>query len=352
MTALLSTLITSKGSVENDTVQHPGGTGSRLHLEHVNYAAQILKLALDKWATSVNQLRLQTHKALMAHLNDPKRSIASQYGALSAIIALGPKVLETCVLPQMDRYLSSCETKMNEKYQYSMSNGHHIQDGNGRNPGRENVLMWGTFLSAARSILHSAQSEQITKDNMHHVYQMMARHFGDTVLCHIPLPKMSETEVRADTESPGIRLRIRSLPGGNGSLTPPHSKRSHLGYAYPSELDDIFDDGFDTSAHNGSLQHENELPLTLSDSVKDAFQCGNRSSVVQVNPNIRFNVRSMSAWSEQRLKRKRLLGQEQSGHQQRKTFAGCIGKRLGHASYKKRKKHFSLLSCSLESIVL
>ena len=126
VSALLSTLIATKDRYsaggENDAAQRHQGWPQ---LEHVNYAAQILKLALEKWGTSVNQLKLQTHKALLAHLSDSKWSIISHHGALTALIALGPQVLETWVLPLMDRYLISLEGKMKEKCQI-MSNGHQL----------------------------------------------------------------------------------------------------------------------------------------------------------------------------------------------------------------------------------
>ena len=74
-------------------------------LSHIQYAAQVLKLVLDKWATPVNQLKLQTHKALREYLNDPKSSFISQYGVITALIHLGPKVLVENLLPQLNRYL-------------------------------------------------------------------------------------------------------------------------------------------------------------------------------------------------------------------------------------------------------
>ena len=140
-----------------------------------------------------------------------------------------------------------------------------------------------------------------------------------------------------------------------------YPNQQHVWIRFPSELDDLFDDrqfGTTPHSHNGSLipdagnQHENRTFVPLSDSVRREFQCpGNRAVTVQVNPVIRFNVRSMGSWPEATLKRKR-PGQEQKGYQHRKTFGGCIGKRLGHSSLSKKRKSFSLLSCSFESIVL
>jgi hypothetical protein len=49
--ALLSTLISTKDR-ETDSAQQP----QQSQLEHVDFAAQILKLALDKWATPVKKI--------------------------------------------------------------------------------------------------------------------------------------------------------------------------------------------------------------------------------------------------------------------------------------------------------
>ena len=179
----------------------------------------------------VNQLKLQTQTALMGQFNHPKRSIVSQYGALTALIALGPQVLESCVWPQMDKYLNSLEAKFNEKGQFVMSNGHSFQDRHTphSNKRQDLALIWGTFLLAARSMLHSANSTSIqdssklaTKDNncTHQIYQTIFKHFGDSVLCNIPLPKMKTTNVSPDFESSGTRLRIRPLPCSSGSSAP------------------------------------------------------------------------------------------------------------------------------------
>jgi hypothetical protein len=111
----------------------------------------------------VNQLKLQTQTALMGQFNHPKRSIVSQHGALTALIALGPQVLESCVWPQMDKYLNSLEAKFNEKGQIVMSNGHSLQDRPTphSNKRQDLALIWGTFLLAARSMLHSATKGQL-----------------------------------------------------------------------------------------------------------------------------------------------------------------------------------------------
>ena len=104
VTALLSTLITDRSNKEPKNDDFNKDSVKKLY--HISYAAQVLKLVLDKWATPINQLKLQTHKALREYLNDPKSSSSSQYGALTALIHLGPQVLIENLLPQMNRYVN------------------------------------------------------------------------------------------------------------------------------------------------------------------------------------------------------------------------------------------------------
>ena len=119
VTAILSSLKTDRGRPlqlgHHQNGGHQGrsryidGVGGEdlfdeMKIEHVPMAANILRHALDRWSTPINLLRGQTLKALVAQLNDPGLSYVSHYGALRALIALGPRVLEEQVLPHLDRY--------------------------------------------------------------------------------------------------------------------------------------------------------------------------------------------------------------------------------------------------------
>lgn len=286
VTALLSTLITKDKCEENKKT------------DHVHYASQILKLVLNNWATSVNQLRQQTHKALRDILTDSKRLLGSHFGALSALIALGPKVLKDCVLPLMDRYLNSLE--INHEV---ISNGHSPSFKSRKE--EEVNLIFSTFGTAARSALKNCNSVE--------EYKMMYKHFGDALL-YSPLPKMIDQDLPVN--EPAGRLKIRPLPY---SLVLPNHR--------------IFDSHF------------------LSSSVQAHFECLT-NVVVQVEPKIKFSVRSLTPWPEQRLKRKRLAIMTMPMNQN--VFPGCIGKRLGRGSLSRseRQKKLSILSCSLDSLIL
>ena len=118
VTAILSSLKTDRGrSLQAQQNGHhgrsrftDGGSGGEdiydeLRIGHVPMAANILRRALDRWSTPVNLLRGQTLKALVAQFNDAGLSFASHYGALRALIALGPNVLEEQLLPHLDAYV-------------------------------------------------------------------------------------------------------------------------------------------------------------------------------------------------------------------------------------------------------
>ena len=122
---------------------------------------------LHRWATPVNQLRSQTHRALREYLKDNKISYSSHYGALSAMIALGPEVLEECLIPQMEEYVKATKEKMKltkEEQLASVASFNKRDAGFYENQKKKVILnvMWGTLITAARSIL-SYYSRKIRK---------------------------------------------------------------------------------------------------------------------------------------------------------------------------------------------
>merc|ERR1712037_468970 len=115
-----------------------------IKIEHVPMAANILRHALDRWSTPINLLRGQTLKALVAQLNDPGLSYVSHYGALRALIALGPRVLEEQVLPHLDRYLVYLDSRSRMNVDRGFGSSQHASTING--------LMRGTLVEAARVV--------------------------------------------------------------------------------------------------------------------------------------------------------------------------------------------------------
>ena len=303
MTALLTILIPDRVNKDANQNDH-----NPWKLNHFQHAAQVLKMALNKWATSVNQLKLQTHKVLREYLNDPKSSWASQFGALTAFCHLGPAVLIECLLPQMDRYLTSIEAKLSQS---ASRKRNWLQ------------CLHGTLLQASRSILgHLSQNN--CEDAIGEVYAMMAKHFGDALFFSVPFPTLSRVPKNSLTDT-SSRLKIRSLP--------------QVGVRFGMFEEDSF-------MHANGCSPESKIPFSIS--ANQQFECVNHG--VEIQPRIHFNVRSLVAWPEERLKRKR--------HQQRerfnsnyKSFGGCIGKRLLGVPGRSSRQKISCIS-SISNIVL
>ena len=93
-----------------------------------SYCPNLIHQVLDRWATPVNQLRSQTHRALREYLRDGKTSYSSHFGAMSALVALGPAVLDECLLPQMDQYLTSTKDKVLGSEPFKRSNEATVLD--------------------------------------------------------------------------------------------------------------------------------------------------------------------------------------------------------------------------------
>lgn len=306
-------------------------------MAHVNYAAQTLKLALDKWATSVNQLRLQTHKALKEVLSDPKRTLPSQFGALSALTVLGPKVLVQCVLPHMDRILSGLDMKKLDNNGV-MTNGHFPGQNLRYQEKQDLMLMHCTFLAAARSMLNYFSVAK-NGEKLAEMYAIFSKHFGDE-LSMANLAKFHD-ESFPETDVAG-RLKIRCFfKCMDKNFVEPQR--------FPNELNDIFDDPFGT--HNGIMDIDNDDSALkiVSNSVRNQFECV-KINVLKVNPKIRFNVRALNAWPEERLKKK-IIGEKSKFTN--KNLSGFVGKRLGHPlSRSERKRKLALLTGNFETSVL
>ena len=98
--------------VSKNTPRDPWYSDVRYSDHHCVQHFRLKFQVLNRWATPVNQLRSQTHRALREYLKDEKISYSSHYGALCALIALGPAVLDECLLPQMDQYLNNTKEKV------------------------------------------------------------------------------------------------------------------------------------------------------------------------------------------------------------------------------------------------
>lgn len=288
-----------------------------LKMDYVQHAGQILKLALDNWATPVNQLRSQTHKALREYLNDPKSSLASQYGTLSAMICLGPEVIKECVLPQMDRYLTSIEAKIDEASTTARQTNGHL--GSYHDPADHHQrlealhLMKSTLLLACRSILSNQKGD---KKSFSDIYTMMYKHFGDSLLMTSFKANQGSSSESVQVEAPG-RLLVRPL---NCRPSPHMTDMDHL-------LGGPFVNGLQDHGEDMDLDH----PLPLSPSVLREFQCAKPLTIRPLRP-----IR-LACGSPLMMTHKKKLEQKHVSSEF-KAFQGCVGKRMGQNLLKRRLK--------------
>jgi len=199
------------GGSPNGQVPHSGPSADTMDeaLEHVPLASAVLRDVLERWATPVNQLRYQTHRALADCLRDTSLAYPfSQLGALSAITALGPEVLDEYLLPMLHAFADALEEKTIL----------HAEEGV-RREGRRRVLnrLRGTLIVALQSVLyrHCASGGEELTDNFVNDYSKMMDVYGDS-LCLAPLPLVGR--VSDPPSSLGVgRLRFKPFPSENGA---------------------------------------------------------------------------------------------------------------------------------------
>ena len=334
VTALLSSLITDRQGRERiDSLSLV------FKMDHIEYAGQILRKVLDNWATPVNQLRTQTLKALREYVSDGKFSHASHFGALKAMIALGPDVIEECLLPQLDQYLQGSVVESSNNI---MTNGNGTAanvNGNNSYLVREGIkknflyLMHGTLLMASRMVLdkyvqnqnhHTASFDKVLK-----IYQSLERHFGDSIcICALPsIPHQqqgpSEDDGNQDQEQltqPFVvhhnRVRVRRL-GSQGGPEDNSIDELLLGgqgarlNGYPESSSTNNSKTVPTLNGSGGFSALfSTQPVTMSYKVRAAFEpaaAPGKVTTVNICPRIRISTvgPGCAMWSEQKLKNRK-----------------------------------------------
>jgi hypothetical protein len=86
----------------------------------------------------------------VAQFKDTSLSFSSHYGALCAMIALGPKVVEDCLLPHLSEYLAFIDSKQAAA----------IGSGEDERTKRVIELMRGTLMEAARDVVRQHYEDQ------------------------------------------------------------------------------------------------------------------------------------------------------------------------------------------------
>lgn len=334
VTALLSSLIIDRPNRDrNDFDCLSANVG------HVQHASQILRQVLNRWATPVNQLRSQTHRALREYLKDSKISYSSHFGALAAMIALGPAVLNECLLPQMGQYLMSTVEKMQSLE--VLPSGGAVE-----NEMKKKVLslMFGTILIAARSMLkqYIEGSDSLTTDEIREFvarYNMFKEYFGDSLCCTI-LPKY-EGRYFINKQPPG-RIYLRKLRPSRSNQIPAdpvsfvkmetddlldyYSNSSRQDFNLLADMgvpSDIFEPEQQAHHHFMPRPMLQDTPEKISLQVKRVFDVRKNTTVIRY-PRVVFNFGAPN-WGPDRLRRKRLVAPRLAP-----GFKNCgaVGKRL------------------------
>ncbi|CAB4061591.1 TAF6 [Lepeophtheirus salmonis] len=367
VTGLLSSLIIERRSREISEIDK-----LTLKIEHVPLASRILRGVLDRWATPVNLLRSQTLRALREYLKDTKLSYSSQYGALSALIALGPEVLEDTLVPLMNNYYLSLESKFESTSRIII---HHRSS----NPELKPVII------SKVPIKDEIKKEPGTVSNHTHgssvtineistslldVYNSAYNNFGDS-LCIIPLCPaykvkhehnalhITNQKVKFCIRKCGNLLKFDGFSSKNHDSTmtmvskeledPTPSDNifstsqnfDHLAHmGVPSDIfDETSNDGFiDTSStQNNGLNSEDITDSSrtpVSQSVQNEFEVSSKYIVVQY-PKISFYYGR--PWEQ--LKRKSFEHLREDTKTKRNCF---IGKKLGGTFYTEEQRVFQM----------
>jgi len=220
-------------------------------LEHAPLASRVLREVLARWATPINQLRYQTHRALADCLRaDYSLPFPfSQLGALSAMTALGANVLDEYVLPSFPVYADVVERRAAEPG----GSGWRRED-HKRVYGR----LFSLLMCAVSSVLHRyCRGIEEPSHNFLATHAKMLDVFGDG-LCSAPLPPLNRRPVinAAPTISLGVgRIRVKRISSpvvnngpkrvenGPSSLATKCQRRNEGHYADSLSLNDFADLG-------------------------------------------------------------------------------------------------------------
>jgi len=352
VTALLSSLIVDRsggpGGAQGGGAQHRLiQTNTITNVDHVQQTSQILRQVLDRWATPVNQLGPQTHNALRIYLKDPNWSHSSHYGVLSAMIALGPRVLDEFLVPQLEAYILRIAEQMQQATN-TANTAVLVKRTADLKVAAAKIqvlnLMWGTLVIASRSLLgyhtstykRASDTDQAVSKRATALYNLIQNHFGDAVSMIKPrfrsslrrrrrrkaqaagggaISTESDPSMSSDTDEsvPG-RIKLRSFRGSSAVHNIGSSRSSHLSESKRRKLSasifdtapdlnvpmDIFDpeDEEDESGNPGSnrmtTHFDAETPdQTIGQSVRSAFDV--------------TDFQTLSCWRSKRRHRAQLL---------------------------------------------
>jgi len=331
---------------------------SNSSIDHVPLAATILSVALDRWATPVNQLRSQT----LRHLRDfvcPSQERGpgtqpAQYGALTCLTILGPSVLCGILHPwprQLSDQLDNLSIQLHE----------------GTVP-----MVWAAIRKAGATMLNYWLSQPDQDSHAWELYGELYKYYGPSMVQEVkqiyPGFCMDRAVVRARQVKLGDtlgRLKLRKLKvisrqkgeqrtenlgDDRDNLEPMLTASQNFDYLADMGVpSDIFEpvsdlDRRDNMMDIGTEQHYKQPTFSLSNRVLELFP---QTKAVKPRPSsIVIQLTGCRPWSVDRLRQTRLgLGQSKVAVKQnvvpwRQVVSG--GRAGTHLRRKETRKMFVL----------
>ena len=263
---------------------------------------------------------------MVTQLTNQEISLASHYGALYAMIVLGPEVLVECLLPHLDAYVAFLDFQLSKAAPDPPAERERLR--------RKVELMRGTLLEAARKIVaHLSRrhggigfaSEEHRRRQQ--IYSQLYAHFGDAINCQgtqFCVANVRSFEQASDSVVAG-KMKLRSIGkkldngGGGGSggiflhrLAAPASAAERNNFVRMEAADsslpnDIFEPTDASPEKTASSTAAAATPRKLSDQVLAAFETSGGATQTVDQPRlvtVRAGGSILLSWPRDRLRSK------------------------------------------------
>jgi len=140
-------------------------------IDHVPLASTILALALDRWATPVNQLKCQTLKHLKEFVSHERGPVTpqAQYGALTCLTILGPSVLCGILHPWPRQLWAQLDTLTNQQQEATMP------------------MLWAAIRRVGATMLNYWMSQSDQYSPAWELYGDLYRYYGPSLVQEVRL---------------------------------------------------------------------------------------------------------------------------------------------------------------------
>ncbi|GLT94131.1 hypothetical protein SLE2022_118890 [Rubroshorea leprosula] len=212
-----------------------GNKAAENHWELRDFTAKLVASMCKKFGHVYNTLQTRLTRTLLNALLDPKRTLTQHYGAIQGLAALGPKVVQLLILPNLEPYLRLLEPEMLLETQKNATKRY------------EAWRVYGALLHAAGECIHdrlkifppfpSLQAQAVWKTNAKVITTAPNKRKASRDPMDIEPPlKRTETEVQALASTSPSSPHMQE-----GTVTPPPSSDSEVGQSSSDRK--VTDDG-------------------------------------------------------------------------------------------------------------